>query len=55
MQKQSQSKLEERIQALNQRIENERDPELIRAYSADLIALESQLQKSKLKSKYKQK
>jgi len=44
------SKIEEKLEALNQRIAKERDPEVIRAFTRDIIALESQIQKQNHKS-----
>lgn len=51
MPKESPSQLEQRIEALNARIESEKDPALIRALTKDMIALESQLQQHNRKSK----
>tara|TARA_R110002020_G_scaffold173304_3_gene364165 strand:+ start:434 stop:601 length:168 start_codon:yes stop_codon:yes gene_type:complete len=43
------SKLEERLDALYQRVDREKDPELIRAFSKDIIALETKIQKKQHK------
>lgn len=51
MPRESPSKIEDRIQALNDRMAKEKDPELIRAYAKDMILLEGQLQKQNRKSK----
>jgi hypothetical protein len=48
------SKIEERLEALNQRIATERDPAVIRAFTKDIIALESQIQKQTNKSNPKE-
>ncbi len=51
MPKESPSEISKRIEALSERIEKEKDPALIRAFTKDMIALESQLQKHNRKSK----